>query len=35
MHKGKIVASLDNSTKVSEQELGLYMLGIKQQTEVM
>ena len=31
MYKGKIVASLDNAAKVSEQELGLYMLGIKQQ----
>ncbi|MDO4320968.1 MAG: ABC transporter ATP-binding protein [Lachnospiraceae bacterium] len=32
MHKGKIVASLDNRTeRVSEEELGLYMLGIKTQ----
>ncbi|MFV0352164.1 MAG: ABC transporter ATP-binding protein [Oscillospiraceae bacterium] len=34
MYKGEVVASLDNSTKVSEQELGLYMLGIKSQKEV-
>lgn len=34
MHKGKIVASLSNRPKVSEQELGLYMLGIKQQEGV-
>lgn len=32
MHKGKIVASLDNlEEKISEEELGLYMLGIKTQ----
>ena len=31
MHKGKIVASLDNEPKVSDKELGLYMLGIKTQ----
>lgn len=32
MHKGKIVASLDNlEQKISEEELGLYMLGIKTQ----
>lgn len=31
MHKGKIVASLSNEPKVTEQELGLYMLGIKKQ----
>lgn len=34
MHKGQIVANLDNSKKVSDQELGLYMLGIKKQEEV-
>ena len=34
MHKGQIVASLDNREKVSDQELGLYMLGIKRQEEV-
>ncbi len=32
MHKGKIVASLDNlAKKITEEELGLYMLGIKTQ----
>ena len=31
MHKGKIVAALRNEPKVTEQELGLYMLGIKKQ----
>ena len=31
MHKGKVVASLNNSPKVTEQELGLYMLGLKKQ----
>lgn len=31
MHKGRVVASLSNRPKVSEQELGLYMLGIKHQ----
>lgn len=32
MHKGKIVAELDNSKeKVTEEELGFYMLGIKVQ----
>lgn len=34
MYKGKIVASLDNKKKVSDQELGLYMLGIKKQEVV-
>ncbi|SBV96327.1 Uncharacterized ABC transporter ATP-binding protein YufO [uncultured Eubacteriales bacterium] len=34
MYKGEVVAELDNSEKVSEQELGLYMLGIKRQGEV-
>lgn len=35
MHKGKIVAALDNmEKKVSEEELGLYMLGIKTQEDV-
>lgn len=34
MHKGQIVASLDNREKVSDRELGLYMLGIKKQEEV-
>ena len=29
MHKGEIVADLDNATRVSEDELGLYMLGVK------
>lgn len=31
MHKGKIVGVLNNKPKVTEQELGLYMLGIKKQ----
>lgn len=31
MHKGKIVGALNNKPKVTEQELGLYMLGIKKQ----
>ena len=31
MHKGKIVAALSNTPPVTEQELGLYMLGIKKQ----
>ena len=31
MHKGKIVGALRNSPKVTEQELGLYMLGLKKQ----
>ncbi len=34
MYKGQIVAELDNTTPVSEQELGLYMLGLKRQEEV-
>ncbi len=34
MHKGKVVGELDNSTKVTEQELGLYMLGLKSQEEI-
>lgn len=35
MHKGKIAASLDNRSKqVTEEELGLYMLGIKTQEDV-
>lgn len=35
MHKGKIVAELDNSgEKVTEEELGFYMLGIKVQEGV-
>ncbi len=34
MHKGKVVASLDNSERISEQELGLYMLGLKTQEGV-
>ena len=35
MHKGKIVASLDNmKQKISEEELGLYMLGIKTQEDI-
>lgn len=29
MYKGRIVAELDNKEKISDQELGLYMLGIK------
>lgn len=29
MHKGKVVANLNNSERVSEEELGLYMLGVK------
>lgn len=29
MHKGEIVADLDNAIRVSEEELGLYMLGVK------
>lgn len=36
MHKGKIVASLDNmKQKISEEELGLYMLGIKTQEDIV
>lgn len=35
MHKGEIVADLDNTQPVSEDELGLYMLGLKRQKEVM
>ncbi|MDP4109092.1 MAG: ABC transporter ATP-binding protein [Bacillota bacterium] len=35
MYKGRIVASMDNKTKVNEQELGLYMLGIKDQGEAV
>lgn len=35
MYKGKIVADLDNKNKVTEQELGLYMLGIKSQKEAV
>lgn len=35
MHKGKVVAALDNKVKVSDQELGLYMLGIKKQKGVV
>lgn len=31
MLEGEIVAELDNSTKISENELGLYMLGVKKQ----
>lgn len=31
MHKGKIVGALGNTPKVTEQELGLYMLGLKKQ----
>lgn len=31
MHKGKIVGALSNEPKVTEQELGLYMLGLKRQ----
>lgn len=31
MHKGKIVGALSNTPKVTEQELGLYMLGLKKQ----
>ncbi len=35
MHKGRIVASLDNRVKkVSEEELGLYMLGIRTQEDM-
>lgn len=29
MHKGKVVANLNNTTRVSEEVLGLYMLGVK------
>lgn len=29
MHKGKVVADLNNAERVSEEELGLYMLGVK------
>ena len=29
MHKGKVVGALSNTPKVTEQELGLYMLGLK------
>ena len=31
MHKGKVVGALSNTPKVTEQELGLYMLGLKKQ----
>ncbi|MBR0575034.1 ABC transporter ATP-binding protein [Proteiniclasticum sp. BAD-10] len=31
MHKGKVVAQLDNTQKISEDEVGLYMLGVKTQ----
>ena len=31
--KGKIVAELSNSPKISEEELGIYMLGVKDQLE--
>lgn len=31
MNKGKIVANLDNRNKIDEEELGLYMLGVKAQ----
>ena len=34
MHKGKIAGMLSNSPKVTEQELGLYMLGLKKQEGV-
>lgn len=29
MHKGKVVANLNNAERVSEEDLGLYMLGVK------
>ena len=29
--KGKIVANIDNSIRVSEETLGLYMLGVKKE----
>ncbi len=29
MHNGKVVADLNNTKRVSEEELGLYMLGVK------
>lgn len=32
MYKGEVVAEIDNSTKVDEKKLGLYMLGLKRQT---
>jgi len=35
MYKGETVASIDNSDKISEQELGLYMLGLKKQKEAV
>lgn len=31
MHKGKVVANIDNSIRVSEETLGLYMLGVKKE----
>lgn len=31
-YKGKVVAHIDNSINVTEEELGLYMLGLKQST---
>lgn len=34
MHKGRVGASLSNTPKVTEQELGLYMLGLKKQEGV-
>lgn len=33
MYEGKIVAFFEEPSKVSEEELGLYMLGIHRQDE--
>ena len=33
LYKGEIVAEKDNTVRVDEKELGLYMLGLKRQTE--
>ena len=33
-YKGKIVGNIDNSQRVEEEELGLYMLGLKSNVEV-
>jgi simple sugar transport system ATP-binding protein len=32
MHKGRIVGIFRNTPELSEQELGLYMLGVQEQS---
>ena len=32
MHKGRIVAIFDNAPELTEHQLGLYMLGVEQQS---